>query len=158
MRIGHGFDVHKFTANKKLIICGVNIPYKYGLFAHSDGDVALHALINAILGAAALGDIGLLFPNNNPKYKNISSRVLLQETYSMIINKGYIINNIDITIIAENPKISPYVLKMKTNIMNDLNCDFNHINIKSTTTETLGFIGRKEGIAAEAIILLKNTY
>ncbi|MGP1939289.1 MAG: 2-C-methyl-D-erythritol 2,4-cyclodiphosphate synthase [Arsenophonus sp. ET-DL9-MAG3] len=156
MRIGHGFDVHKFSGNGPIIICGVKIPYKQGLMAHSDGDVALHALIDSLLGAASLGDIGKFFPDIDPTFKNANSRNLLRNVYSCVLKKGYFINNIDITIIAQAPKILPYITDMYENITNDLCCNIDDINIKVTTTERLGFIGRKEGIACEAVVLLKK--
>ncbi|MGP1930524.1 MAG: 2-C-methyl-D-erythritol 2,4-cyclodiphosphate synthase [Arsenophonus sp. ET-YP4-MAG3] len=156
MRIGHGFDVHKFSGNGPIIICGIKIPYKQGLIAHSDGDVALHALIDSLLGAASLGDIGKFFPDTNPIFKNANSRNLLRNAYSHVLKKGYFINNIDITIIAQVPKILPYIEDMHKNITNDLCCNIDDVNIKVTTTEKLGFIGRKEGIACEAVVLLKN--
>lgn len=158
MRIGHGIDTHKFGGNNPLIICGVKIPYKKGLISHSDGDVALHALIDAMLGAASLGDIGNMFPNKNKKFKQCDSRILLKYGYSQIMKNGLFINNIDITIITEEPKISPYIFKMKKNISKDLKCNINSINIKSTTNERLGFIGRKEGITCTAVISLKKQY
>lgn len=157
MRIGHGIDTHKFGGHNPLIICGVKIPYKKGLISYSDGDVALHALIDAILGAASLGDIGNMFPSTDPKFKKSNSRILLKKGYSKVLRNGFYINNIDITIITETPKISPYVLKMKKNISKDLRCNINSINIKSTTNDNLGFIGRKEGITSIAVILLKKT-
>ncbi|MDT9587594.1 MAG: 2-C-methyl-D-erythritol 2,4-cyclodiphosphate synthase [Candidatus Arsenophonus melophagi] len=156
MRIGHGFDVHKFGGDGPLTICGVKIPYVKGLIAHSDGDVALHALTDAILGAAALGDIGKLFPDTDPGIKNVQSRSLLQEAYLQTIKKGYCIGNLDITIIAQVPKIQSYITDMQKNIGHDLSCHINNINIKATTTEALGFIGRKEGIACIAVALLVN--
>ncbi|MGP1931916.1 MAG: 2-C-methyl-D-erythritol 2,4-cyclodiphosphate synthase [Arsenophonus sp.] len=156
MRIGHGFDVHKFSEGKSIIICGVKIPSKLGLMAHSDGDVALHALIDSILGAAALGDIGKLFPDIDISLKDINSRLLLRQAYSQVIKKGYCISNVDITIITQIPKIFPYITDMYKNISNDLSCSIDNINIKATTTEKLGFIGRKEGIACEAVTLLIN--
>ncbi|WP_216782706.1 2-C-methyl-D-erythritol 2,4-cyclodiphosphate synthase [Candidatus Profftia tarda] len=154
MRIGHGFDVHKFGGKGPLIIGGVMIPYKCGLIAHSDGDVALHAVTDALLGSIALGDIGTLFPDNDLAFKDISSSNLLRQSFALILARGYILGNIDITIIAQAPKIAPYVSKMRINIAEYLSCRTDKINIKSTTTETLGFIGRGEGIACEAVTLL----
>ncbi|WP_348666241.1 2-C-methyl-D-erythritol 2,4-cyclodiphosphate synthase [Arsenophonus symbiont of Ornithomya chloropus] len=156
MRIGHGFDVHKFGGNGPIILGGVKIIYRKGLIAHSDGDVLLHALIDALLGAAALGDIGLLFSDKNSDFKDINSRNLLRIAYDQVIKNGYIISNLDITIIAQVPKMLPYIQDMRKNIANDLSSDINKINIKSTTTEKLGFIGREEGIACEVLALIKS--
>ncbi|AMA65076.1 2-C-methyl-D-erythritol 2,4-cyclodiphosphate synthase [Candidatus Arsenophonus lipoptenae] len=156
MRIGHGFDIHKFGGKDPIILCGVKIPYEQGIIAYSDGDVALHSLIDAILGASALGDIGKLFPDTNPTFKKADSRSLLCQAYSYVLKKGYIINNIDITIITEVPKILPYFFEMRKNISSDLGCHIDDINVKSTTTETLGFIGMKKGIACTSVVLLVN--
>ncbi|CAL1328959.1 2-C-methyl-D-erythritol 2,4-cyclodiphosphate synthase [Candidatus Providencia siddallii] len=154
MKIGHGFDVHKFCKKRQLIIGGVNISYKYGLSSHSDGDVLLHSLIDAILGASSLGDIGKWFPDTNPNYKNINSRLLLKKVfYSVLINK-FNIGNIDITILAQEPILLPYIMQMRINLSTDLKCNLDLINIKSTTTDKLGFIGRKEGIACFAVVFL----
>lgn len=154
MRIGHGFDVHAFIKDSQITICGVTIPYKYGLMAHSDGDVALHAVTDAILGGAALGDIGRLFPDTDLAFKNIDSRILLRKAYLKVLEKGYFISNLDVTIISQVPKILPYISDMRKNIADDLSCHIDDVNIKSTTTEKLGFIGRKEGIACTAVALL----
>ncbi|WP_237386866.1 2-C-methyl-D-erythritol 2,4-cyclodiphosphate synthase [Xenorhabdus sp. Sc-CR9] len=154
MRIGHGFDVHKFGGEGPLIIGGVRIPYEQGLIAHSDGDVALHAATDALLGAAALGDIGKLFPDTDPAFKGADSRELLKEAYRRIRAKGYRIGNLDITIIAQAPKMLPHIPQMRVNLAEDLECHMDDINVKATTTEKLGFIGRKEGIACEAVALL----
>ncbi|WP_187312916.1 2-C-methyl-D-erythritol 2,4-cyclodiphosphate synthase [Candidatus Williamhamiltonella defendens] len=154
MRIGKGFDVHKFGGAARLIIGGVYIPEKQGLIAHSDGDVVLHAVIDALLGAAALGDIGILFPDTSPDFKNADSRTLLRKSYEKILGKKYQLGNIDITIIAQEPKMAPYISEMRENMSKDLLCNIDHINIKATTTEKLGFIGRGEGIASEAVVLL----
>ncbi|SFN58531.1 2-C-methyl-D-erythritol 2,4-cyclodiphosphate synthase [Xenorhabdus japonica] len=154
MRIGHGFDVHKFGGKGPLIIGGVRIPYEQGLIAHSDGDVALHAATDALLGAAALGDIGKLFPDTDPAFKGANSRELLKEAYRRIRAKGYRIGNLDITIIAQAPKMLPHIPQMQVNLAEDLECHMDDINVKATTTEKLGFIGRKEGIACEAVALL----
>ena len=147
MRIGHGFDVHAFGENRPLIIGGVEVPYHTGFIAHSDGDVALHALTDAILGAAALGDIGKLFPDTDMQYKNADSRGLLREAFRQVQEKGYKIGNVDVTIIAQSPKMRPYIAE-------DLQCDIEQVNVKATTTEKLGFTGRSEGIACEAVALL----
>ncbi|PPI87757.1 2-C-methyl-D-erythritol 2,4-cyclodiphosphate synthase [Candidatus Pantoea edessiphila] len=156
MRVGHGFDVHAFGGVKPLILGGVNINFKYGLIAHSDGDVVLHSLIDALLGASSMGDIGNLFPDDNLRFKGINSCYLLRETWKYIVLKGYFIGNIDLTIIAQVPKLLPYINQMCINISKNLNCQIDKVNIKATTTEKLGFIGRGEGIACEAIVLLLN--
>lgn len=154
MRIGHGFDVHKFGGEGPITLGGVKIPYQYGLVAHSDGDVVLHAITDALIGALALGDIGKFFPDNDPQYKGIDSRILLRKVYSIIQNKGYELVNLDTTIIAQEPKMRGHVDQMRVNIAEDLNVHFDQISVKATTTEQLGFTGRKEGIACEAVVLL----
>ena len=154
IRIGHGFDVHAFGEARPLIIGGVEVPYHTGFIAHSDGDVALHALTDALLGAMALGDIGKLFPDTDMQYKNADSRALLREAYLQVQEKGYCVGNVDITIIAQAPKMRPYIDKMRTVIAQDLNCSIEQVNVKATTTEKLGFTGRGEGIATEAVALL----
>lgn len=154
MRIGHGFDVHKFGGEGPITLGGVKIPYQYGLVAHSDGDVVLHAITDALIGALALGDIGKLFPDNDPQYKGIDSRILLRKVYSIIQNKGYELVNLDTTIIAQEPKMRGHVDQMRVNLAEDLNVHFDQISVKATTTEQLGFTGRKEGIACEAVVLL----
>lgn len=154
MRIGHGFDVHAFGGEGPLIIGGVRIPYEQGLLAHSDGDVALHALTDALLGAAALGDIGKLFPDTDAAYKGADSRILLHEAMQQIEKKGYRIGNVDVTIIAQAPKMLPHVPQMRINIAEDLAIHMDEVNVKATTTEKLGFTGRGEGIACEAVALL----
>lgn len=154
IRIGHGFDVHAFGENRPLIIGGVAVPYHTGFIAHSDGDVALHALTDAILGAMALGDIGKLFPDTDMKFKNIDSRILLREAFEKIQQMGYKIGNVDVTIIAQAPKMRPHIDEMRAVIAADLQCDISQVNVKATTTEKLGFTGRSEGIAAEAVALL----
>ena len=157
IRIGHGFDVHAFGEARPLIIGGVEVPYHTGFIAHSDGDVALHALTDALLGAVALGDIGKLFPDTDMQYKNADSRALLREAYRRVQEKGYGVGNVDITIIAQAPKMRPYIDKMRTVIAQDLNCSIEQVNVKATTTEKLGFTGRGEGIATEAVALLVKT-
>lgn len=152
LRIGYGFDVHKFYGTNPLILGGVKIPYCKGILAHSDGDVLIHSLIDALLGASGLGDIGKLFPSTNQNIKNISSCILLKIVFNKI--KKFKINNIDITIIAQKPKINKYIEEIKKNISKILCIKIKFINIKATTTETLGFIGRKEGIACTTIVLL----
>ncbi|OOF43369.1 2-C-methyl-D-erythritol 2,4-cyclodiphosphate synthase [Rodentibacter trehalosifermentans] len=154
IRIGQGFDVHAFGENRPLIIGGVTIPYHTGFIAHSDGDVALHALTDALLGAAALGDIGKLFPDTDMQYKNADSRGLLREAFRQVQEKGYKIGNVDITIIAQAPKMRPYIDDMRAVIAADLACNIEQVNVKATTTEKLGFTGRGEGIACEAVALL----
>lgn len=154
MRIGHGFDVHAFGGEGPIVIAGVRIPYEQGLLAHSDGDVALHAATDALLGAAALGDIGKLFLDTDPAYKGADSRVLLREAFRRIQEKGYRLGNLDVTIIAQAPKMLPHIPQMRVNLAEDLQCHMDDINVKATTTEKLGFTGRKEGIACEAVALL----
>lgn len=154
IRIGHGFDVHKFGGEGPVIIGGVAIPYEQGLIAHSDGDVALHALSDALLGAIAAGDIGRHFPDTDDKWKGADSRELLKDVYRRVKEQGYRLGNADITIIAQAPKMAPYIEAMCAAIAEDLETDLNNINVKATTTERLGFTGRKEGIATEAVVLL----
>jgi 2-C-methyl-D-erythritol 2,4-cyclodiphosphate synthase len=154
MRIGHGYDVHRISAGRKLILGGVEIPHGAGLDGHSDADVLLHAVIDAMLGAAALGDIGKHFPDNDEKYRGISSLVLLREADRLIKDKGYSICNIDATIIAQEPKLSPYIPNMVGNIAKTLSVTEDLINIKATTEEHLGFTGSGLGIAAHAVCLL----
>lgn len=154
MRIGHGFDVHKFGRGDKIVLGGTVIPYSQGLVAHSDGDVLLHALCDALLGAAALGDIGQHFPDTDPQYRNANSRDLLKLVYSKVKAEGWSLSNCDCTIVAQQPKMSPYIATMAENIAIDLEVDRNCVNIKATTTETLGYVGRKEGIAVHAVALL----
>jgi len=154
VRIGFGYDVHAFTENKPLFLGGIPIPYKKGLEGHSDADVLLHAICDALLGAAALRDIGFHFPNADPQWKNISSLILLQKTWEIIQKHHYELGNIDSTILAEAPKISPFIPDMQKTIANVLQCSAHQISIKATTNEKMGFIGRKEGIAAMAVALL----
>lgn len=156
IRVGQGYDVHRFKEGGEVILGGVKIPYEQGLEAHSDGDVVLHALCDAILGAAALGDIGKHFPDTDPNFKGADSRVLLRHVYSVVQAKGYHLVNADITIIAQAPKMSPHTDAMCQNIAADLNVDFDCINVKATTTEKLGFEGRKEGIAVQAVVLIEK--
>lgn len=154
MRIGHGYDVHKLTENRKLILGGVDIPFHIGLLGHSDADVLIHAIIDSIIGALSLGDIGKLFPDNDNQYKGISSLVLLGIVYKKMKEKGYVIGNIDSTIVAQKPKIGEYIDKMRENIANELETDIENINIKATTEEKLGFTGRLEGISAHAVCVI----
>lgn len=151
MRIGMGYDVHKLVEDRKLIIGGVEIPFEKGLLGHSDADVLLHAIMDSLLGACALGDIGRHFPDTDIKYKGISSINLLKETARIIFENGYSINNIDATIIAQKPKMSPHIETMRKNIAKALNIDINQINIKATTEEGLGFTGEMLGISAQSI-------
>ena len=156
MRIGQGYDVHRFNEGDHIILGGVKIPYEKGLEAHSDGDVVLHALADAILGAAALGDIGKHFPDTDPEFKGADSRVLLRHVYKIVQEKGYKLINADVTIIAQAPKMLPHVPAMRANIATDLLVDIDDINVKATTTEKLGFEGRKEGIAVQAVVLIEK--
>ncbi len=156
MRIGQGVDVHRFAAGDKIVIGGVVIPYRRGLLAHSDGDVLLHALCDALLGAAALGDIGHHFPDTDARFANADSRVLLRLVYAKVKSEGFEIGNADMTIIAQEPKMAPHIDEMRARIAADLETDVGSINIKATTTERLGFAGRGEGISALASVLIKN--
>lgn len=156
IRVGQGYDVHRFKEGGDVILGGVKIPYEQGLEAHSDGDVVLHALCDALLGAAALGDIGKHFPDTDPEFKGADSRVLLRHVYRIVQEKGYQLVNADITIIAQAPKMSPHTAAMCRNIADDLKVDVDCINVKATTTEKLGFEGRKEGIAVQAIVLIEK--
>lgn len=156
MRIGHGYDVHRLTENRKLILGGVEIPYPLGLLGHSDADVLLHALIDALLGAAALGDIGKLFPDNDPQYKDISSMLLLERAMERIREKRYRVGNVDVTILAQRPKLLPYIPQMRENIAVTLSVERDRVNVKATTEEGLGFTGRGEGIACHAVCLLEE--
>lgn len=156
MRIGLGYDVHKLVANRNLILGGVKINYEKGLLGHSDADVLVHAIMDSLLGAASLGDIGIHFPDSSPKYKGISSLELLKEVGQMIDKASFQVGNIDATIIAQNPKMSPHIKNMRENICSSLNITIDKINIKATTEEGLGFTGKGEGISAESICLLED--
>ena len=156
IRVGQGYDVHRFNEGDHIILGGVKIDYEQGLEAHSDGDVVLHALCDALLGAAALGDIGKHFPDTDPEFKGADSRVLLRHVYRIVQDKGYRLVNADMTIIAQAPKMAPYIAAMCRNIAGDLNVEVDCINVKATTTEKLGFEGRKEGIAVQAIVLIEK--
>lgn len=156
IRVGQGYDVHRFNDGDHIILGGVTIPYEKGLEAHSDGDVVLHALADAILGAAALGDIGKHFPDTDPNFKGADSRVLLRHVYTIVQEKGYKLVNADVTIIAQAPKMLPHIDAMRANIAADLLVDIDFINVKATTTEKLGFEGRKEGIAVQAAVLIEK--
>ncbi|MDO8813523.1 MAG: 2-C-methyl-D-erythritol 2,4-cyclodiphosphate synthase [Gallionella sp.] len=154
MRIGQGFDVHQLAEGRKLIIGGVEIPYDKGLLGHSDADVLLHAISDALLGAAALGDIGRHFADSDAKFKDIDSRILLREVLHLVREQGYCVSNVDATIIAQAPKMAPHIPQMVAHIAADLRVEKNAVNVKATTTEQLGFSGRGEGIAAQAVVLL----
>ena len=154
IRIGHGFDVHKFGGDGPCMLGGVPVPYEQGLLAHSDGDVVLHAISDALLGAIAAGDIGRHFPDNDNAFKGIDSRILLRDVYAKVLGAGYRLGNLDVTIIAQAPKMAPYVEAMRQVLATDLNASLQQINVKATTTEKLGFTGRKEGIAVEAVVLV----
>lgn len=156
MRIGHGYDVHKLVEGRKLILGGVDIPYEKGLLGHSDADVLLHAISDSLLGAAALGDIGKLFPDNDPQYEGADSLVLLQRVYEAVKEKGYEVGNIDATVLAQRPKLRPYIDTMRENIAKALGVDVDRISVKATTEEGLGFTGKGEGIAAHCITLLNT--
>ena len=156
MRIGHGYDVHAFGDGDKIVIGGAVIPHSRGLIAHSDGDVLLHALCDALLGAAALGDIGKHFPDTDMQYRNADSRSLLRMVYSKVKAKGWQLGNADMTIVAQKPRMANYISHMVQNIAADLQADNDQINVKATTTEKLGFTGREEGIAAYAVVLLSK--
>jgi len=155
MRIGQGFDVHAFGEGEKVVIGGVVIPHDRGLVAHSDGDVLLHALCDALLGAAGLGDIGRHFPDTDPQYRNADSRALLRMVYAKVRAQGWLLGNADMTVIAQAPRLGQHIPAMRERLAQDLDCTLAQVNIKATTTEKLGFTGRKEGIAAEAVVLLR---
>ncbi len=154
MRIGHGFDVHKFGPGDHVVLGGVSIPYEQGLLAHSDGDVLIHALCDALLGAAGLGDIGKHFPDTEPEFEGADSRSLLRHVMALLNQEGWVVGNIDSTLVAQAPKMAPHIAVMRKNLAEDLSVDISAVNVKATTTEKLGFTGRKEGIAAHAVALL----
>ena len=156
MRVGIGYDVHKFEENRKLIIGGVNIPYEKGLEGHSDADVLIHSIIDALIGAVNKGDIGTLFPDTDDKYKDINSMLLLREVKKIVTENNFKISNIDSIIIAQSPKMLPYISKMKKNIAEALDLNPEQVSVKATTTEKLGFEGRKEGISSQAVVLLEK--
>lgn len=155
MRIGTGYDVHKLVEGRRLVLGGIEVEHTLGLLGHSDADVLLHAICDAMLGAAALGDIGQHFPDRDPKYKDIDSRVLLRHCHDLIRNEGYDIANIDSTIVAQRPKLAPYIPQMRISIARELGIDIGQVSVKATTSEHLGFEGREEGISAQAIVLLE---
>ncbi|MBO5242816.1 MAG: 2-C-methyl-D-erythritol 2,4-cyclodiphosphate synthase [Muribaculaceae bacterium] len=154
IRTGSGFDVHRFAENRRLVICGVEIPYELGLLGHSDADVALHALADALLGAAAMRDIGCHFPDSSADWEGADSRVLLRKVVEMVRGAGFAVGNADVTIIAQAPKMLPYIEQMRANVAEDLGVDVSRVSVKATTTERLGFTGRKEGIASMASVLI----
>ena len=155
MRIGHGYDTHRFVEGRPLVLGGVTIPHEKGLLAHSDGDVVIHALCDALLGAAALGDIGAHFPDTSADFKNIDSRVLLRRVLELLAQNSYEVTNADITIIAEEPRMAPHIDVMRDNLCADLAVSRDAINIKATTNEKMGFIGNREGIAVHAVVLIR---
>ncbi len=154
MRIGHGYDVHAFTEGDHIVLGGVTIPHTQAFKAHSDGDVLIHAICDALLGACALGDVGRHFPDTASEYKNIDSRILLRHVFNLVQQQGYRLGNLDGTIIAQSPKMAPHIEAMRVVLASDLNCTVEQINVKATTTEKLGFEGRKEGISCHAVVLL----
>lgn len=153
-RIGHGYDVHKFGGTGPLKLAGASVPFEFGFIAHSDGDVAYHAVCDALLGALAKGDIGHHFPDNDPQYKGIDSRKLLDEVILLMQTDRFYIGNLDVTIVAQAPKLAPHIQTMRANLAEAFNCHLNQINVKATTTEKLGFEGRKEGVGVHAVVLL----
>ncbi|MCF6179767.1 MAG: 2-C-methyl-D-erythritol 2,4-cyclodiphosphate synthase [Geopsychrobacter sp.] len=154
MRIGHGFDVHKLVAGRKLILGGVHIPHNTGLLGHSDADVLLHAICDALLGALGAGDIGKHFPDTDPAFKGIDSRKLLRHVVALVHERGYVLGNLDATLLCQQPKLAPHIAQMCLNIAEDCQVVPDRVNIKATTTETLGFEGRQEGISAHAVVLV----
>ncbi len=154
MRIGHGFDVHRFKEGDFVVLGGVEIPHSHGIEAHSDGDVILHAICDAMLGAAGLGDIGHYYPPSDDKFKNMDSRLFLRDVNKTVFNHGYQVGNLDVTVVAQAPKMAPYREQMRDNIAKDLGIEKSAVNIKASTTEGLGYLGRKEGLAAHAVVLL----
>ncbi len=156
MRIGYGYDVHKLVENRKLILGGVDIPFKHGLLGHSDADVLIHAIIDAILGALAKGDIGLLFPDTDDDYKDIDSRILLRKTFRIMHDSGYKIGNLDATICAQQPKLQNHIPTMRENMASDLQAEITNISIKATTEENLGITGNGKGMSATAVVLINN--
>lgn len=156
IRIGHGYDVHAFAENRECIIGGVTIPYEKGLLGHSDADVLLHAISDSLLGAAALGDIGKHFPDTDPEFKGADSLVLLEKVYELLEQQGYKIVNVDATVIAQAPKLAPYIVEMRQNIAKALKTEVDFISVKATTEEKMGFTGRKEGISAHSVCLIEK--
>ena len=156
IRIGQSIDIHQLVEGRKLILGGVEIPYEKGLKGHSDADCLLHAIIESIIGAMALGDIGKHFPDTDPKYKGISSMILLEHTYNLMVENGYEIGNIDSIIMCEQPKMAPHILSMRENIARVLHCELSQVNVKATRGEKLGFVGRQEGIVSQSVVLLNK--
>ena len=156
MRIGQGYDVHRFAENRKLMLGGIEISHTRGLYGHSDADVLLHAITDAILGAFALGDIGTHFPDDDPEFKNADSRLLLEHSYNLVREQGYVIVNTDSTVVAEQPKLKPYISDIRKSISDILQCDISRVSVKATTGERMGFVGREEGIAVYSVVLLKE--
>ena len=156
IRIGYGYDVHRYAEGRRLVLGGVTVPFEKGLLGHSDADVLIHAVIDALLGAAAAGDIGALFPDTSDEYKDVDSRVLLRKTLEVIKAKGYRVSNVDATVICQRPKLAPHILKMRENIAADLGVDEDAVSVKATTEEKLGFTGREEGVAAAAVALIEK--
>jgi 2-C-methyl-D-erythritol 2,4-cyclodiphosphate synthase len=154
MRIGHGYDAHRFSPGRRLVLGGVEIDYELGMAAHSDGDVAIHALCDAILGALALGDIGKHFPDTDPTLEGVDSRLLLRHVVSLMQAQGHAIANVDVTIAAQAPRLAPHIPQMRERLTADLGCQQSQVNVKATTTEGMGFVGRREGIEAHAVVLL----
>lgn len=155
-RIGQGYDVHRLVENRELWLCGVKIPHTLGLLGHSDADVAIHALCDALLGAMALGDIGKHFPDSAPRYKGIDSRILLGHVVGLIRNHGYDIGNVDVTIMAQKPKLAPFIQEMRQTLADTMDIDVDRVSVKATTTERLGFEGREEGVSASAVCLITD--
>lgn len=156
MRIGHGYDVHRLVSGRRLMLGGVEIPHRLGLLGHSDADVVLHAIMDALLGAMGKGDIGQHFPDTDPRYQDIDSKVLLSRVFQGMVIEGYHIGNLDVTILAQSPKLSPYLGQMRATVAHLLACDEQRVNIKATTEEGLGFTGRGEGIACHAVVLISD--
>ena len=154
MKIGIGYDVHKLVENRKLILGGIELEHSQGLLGHSDADVLIHAIMDSILGALALGDIGKLFPDTDNQYKNIDSKILLKRVYDIMLEKGYSIGNLDTVVAAQKPKLAPHIIEMRKCIAEILDTDIENVSIKATTTEELGFVGREEGISAQSVVLL----
>lgn len=155
-RIGQGYDVHRLVEGRELWLCGVRIPHSLGLLGHSDADVAIHALCDALLGALALGDIGKHFPDSEPEYKGIDSRILLRHVMELVRTNGYDVGNVDVTVMAQKPKLAPYIQEMRRTLADTMNVALDQVSVKATTTERLGFEGREEGISASAVCLLHN--
>ena len=156
MRIGHGYDVHRLVEGRKCIICGVDIPHETGLDGHSDADVLVHAVMDALLGALALGDIGKHFPDTDPRYKGADSMALLRHVAALIAKEGYRLGNLDATVLAQAPKLAPHIMQMRENIAEALSCEVSRVSVKATTEEKLGFTGAKQGIAAHCVCLLER--